>query len=121
MTAVLRELGIGLVPYSPLGRGFLTAAVDMRSLSGDDFRKTIPRLAGENLEHNTQFVEIVREVAATHGVTPAQIALAWVLSAAHDRRPLPDDGAVGWMSAVRGFDTPSAAARGARTGGLERP
>jgi aryl-alcohol dehydrogenase-like predicted oxidoreductase len=76
---VLQELGIGFVPYSPLGRGFLTGTVDVKSLGADDFRKTNPRFAGENGERNARLVEIVREVAAKHGATPAQVALAWVL------------------------------------------
>lgn len=76
---VLQELGIGFVPYSPLGRGFLTGTIDVKSLGADDFRKTNPRFAGENGERNARLVEIVREVAAKHGVTPAQVALAWVL------------------------------------------
>jgi aryl-alcohol dehydrogenase-like predicted oxidoreductase len=77
---VLQELGIGFVPYSPLGRGFLTGTVDVQSLSANDFRRTVPRFNGENVEHNARLVEIVREVAKAHGATPAQIALAWVLS-----------------------------------------
>lgn len=77
---VLRELGIGFVPYSPLGRGFLTGTVDVKSLGDDDFRKTNPRFAGENGRRNARLVEIVRQVAARHGATPAQVALAWVLS-----------------------------------------
>ena len=77
---VLEELGIGFVPYSPLGRGFLTGTFDVTSLGDDDFRKTNPRFAGENGERNARLVEIVRDVAAAHGVTPAQIALAWLLS-----------------------------------------
>jgi aryl-alcohol dehydrogenase-like predicted oxidoreductase len=76
----LRELGIGFVPYSPLGRGFLTGTVDVKSLGDDDFRKTVPRFLGDNVERNARLVDIVREVATKHGATPAQVALAWVLS-----------------------------------------
>jgi aryl-alcohol dehydrogenase-like predicted oxidoreductase len=76
----VQELGIGFVAYSPLGRGFLTGTVDSKSLGEGDFRKTHPRFSGENGERNARLVEIVREVAAAHGATPAQVALAWVLS-----------------------------------------
>jgi aryl-alcohol dehydrogenase-like predicted oxidoreductase len=86
---VLEELGIGFVPYSPLGRGFLTGTIDPKSLGDDDFRKTNPRFAGENGENNARLVEIVREVAAAHGATPAQIALAWVLSRGEHLVPIP--------------------------------
>jgi aryl-alcohol dehydrogenase-like predicted oxidoreductase len=85
----LQELGIGFVPYSPLGRGFLTGTVDVKSLGDDDFRKTNPRFAGENGERNARLVEIVREVAAAHGVTPAQVALAWVLGRGEHLVPIP--------------------------------
>jgi aryl-alcohol dehydrogenase-like predicted oxidoreductase len=85
----LQELGIGLVPYSPLGRGFLTGTVDVQSLGDDDFRKTVPRFNGENGERNAPLVKIVREVAATHGVTPAQVALAWVMSRGEHIVPIP--------------------------------
>jgi aryl-alcohol dehydrogenase-like predicted oxidoreductase len=77
---VLQELGIGFVPYSPLGRGFLTGTIDVKSLGDDDFRKTVPRFLGDNVERNARLVDIVREVAAKRGATPAQVALAWVLS-----------------------------------------
>jgi len=76
----LAELGIGFVPYSPLGRGFLTGTVDVSSLGDDDFRKTNPRFAGESGERNAQLLDIVKQVADRHGATPAQVALAWVLS-----------------------------------------
>jgi aryl-alcohol dehydrogenase-like predicted oxidoreductase len=85
----LQELGIGFVPYSPLGRGFLTGTVDARSLSDDDFRKTVPRFTGEDGERNARLVTIVREVAAAHGVTPAQVALAWVMSRGEHIVPIP--------------------------------
>jgi aryl-alcohol dehydrogenase-like predicted oxidoreductase len=86
---VLDELGIGFVPYSPLGRGFLTGTVNVQSLSDDDFRKTVPRFLGEDGERNARLVEIVREVAAKHGATPAQVALAWVLSRGEHLVPIP--------------------------------
>ncbi|MFI8252808.1 aldo/keto reductase [Streptomyces filamentosus] len=74
------ELGVAFVPYSPLGRGFLTGAfADAgRDLSGDDFRRHQPRFSGENAERNAALLDPVRKIAAAHGATPAQIALAWV-------------------------------------------
>ncbi|MDB5092263.1 MAG: Aldo/keto reductase [Candidatus Eremiobacteraeota bacterium] len=85
----LEELGIGFVPYSPLGRGFLTGTVDVQSLDDDDFRKTVPRFTGADGERNARLVTIVREVAAAHGITPAQVALAWVMSRGEHVVPIP--------------------------------
>jgi aryl-alcohol dehydrogenase-like predicted oxidoreductase len=77
----VRELGIGFVPYSPLGRGLLTGAYKSTSdLAPDDFRRNNPRWEGENFEKNMRLVERITEVARSKGVTPGQIALAWVLS-----------------------------------------
>ncbi|MGV9874496.1 aldo/keto reductase [Streptomyces cellulosae] len=75
-----RELGVTLVPYSPLGRGFLTGAFQdaTKDLTQDDFRRTMPRFTGENAAANAALLEPVRTVAESHGATPAQIALAWV-------------------------------------------
>lgn len=87
---VLRELGIGLVPYSPLGHGFLTG--NIRSLDGldaDDWRRTNPRFTGGNLERNLRIVEEVRSVATEAGATPAQVALAWLLAQGGDINPIP--------------------------------
>ena len=85
-----RELGIGLVPYSPLGRGFLTGAItDVDSLEDSDFRRANPRFQGENLTRNQQIVQTVRELAADKGVSPAQLALAWVLEEGEDMVPIP--------------------------------
>ncbi|MGW3418266.1 aldo/keto reductase [Streptomyces phaeochromogenes] len=87
---VLRELGIGLVPYSPLGHGFLTG--NIRSLDGldaDDWRRTNPRFTGGNLERNLRIVDEVRAVAAEAGATPAQVALAWLLAQGEDINPIP--------------------------------
>jgi aryl-alcohol dehydrogenase-like predicted oxidoreductase len=84
-----RELGIGLVPYSPLGRGFLTGSVDVANLSQNDFRKTNPRFSEENARANEALVAVVREVAQQCGGTPAQVALAWVLSRGDDVVPIP--------------------------------
>ncbi|MFD6443904.1 aldo/keto reductase [Promicromonospora sp. NPDC060204] len=87
---VLRELGIGLVPYSPLGHGFLTG--NIRSLEGldpDDWRRTNPRFTGGNLERNLRILDEVRAVATEAGATPAQIALAWLLAQGEDINPIP--------------------------------
>jgi aryl-alcohol dehydrogenase-like predicted oxidoreductase len=97
----LRELGVGLVPYSPLGRGFLTATLDLTSLDDKDFRSRNPRFAGEAGAANRAIVEAVREVADAKGVAPAQIALAWV-SAQVDRlgvpvAPIPGTTRVKWL------------------------
>ena len=85
----VRELGIGFVPYSPLGRGFLTGTVDASALAQNDFRRTLPRFTGENVDRNAALVETVRAVAAKHGATPAQVALAWVLSRGEHLVPIP--------------------------------
>jgi aryl-alcohol dehydrogenase-like predicted oxidoreductase len=85
----VRELGIGFVPYSPLGRGFLTGSVDVASLSQNDFRKTNPRFSEENARANEALVTVVRAVAEQCGATPAQVALAWVLSRGNDVVPIP--------------------------------
>ncbi len=85
----LRELGIGFVPYSPLGRGFLTGAVTTSKLPSDDYRKLDPRFTEANAAKNGALVTTLREVAAKHGTTPAQIALAWVLAQGEDVVPIP--------------------------------
>jgi aryl-alcohol dehydrogenase-like predicted oxidoreductase len=74
----MAELGVGLVPYSPLGRGFLTGTVDVGSLDDKDFRGRNPRFAGEAGRSNQQIVDAVQAVASRHGVTASQVALAWV-------------------------------------------
>jgi aryl-alcohol dehydrogenase-like predicted oxidoreductase len=74
----LRELNVGLVPYSPLGRGFLTGTVDLSALGSNDFRANNPRFTGAAATTNQAIADTVREVAAAKGVAPAQIALAWV-------------------------------------------
>jgi aryl-alcohol dehydrogenase-like predicted oxidoreductase len=86
----VRELGIGFVPYSPLGRGFLTGT--LRSLDGlaeDDFRRYQPRFQGDNLAHNIGIVELIDAIAAEKGATAAQIALAWVHAQGADIVPIP--------------------------------
>jgi aryl-alcohol dehydrogenase-like predicted oxidoreductase len=86
----LRELGIGLVAYSPLGRGFLAGRFDSPDeLADDDFRRTNPRFTGENLERNRALAERVRAIGEAKDVTPAQVALAWVLSRGDDVVPIP--------------------------------
>ena len=86
----VRELGIGFVAYSPLGRGFLTGQfADTEKLAADDFRRNNPRFQGENARHNAALVETVVALAAEKGVTPAQVALAWVLSRGGDVVPIP--------------------------------
>ena len=85
-----RELGIGFVPYSPLGRGFLTGAVrSVDQLDAGDFRRFSPRFQGDNLEANIAIVEAVDRVAKTIGATPAQVALAWVYAQDPDLVPIP--------------------------------
>ncbi|SFC74383.1 Predicted oxidoreductase [Nocardioides terrae] len=88
---VLRELGIGLVPYSPLGRGILTGAVTAETLAQGDSRSTayFPRFQGENLDANLALVARVRELAASKGATAGQLALAWVLAQGDDVVPIP--------------------------------
>jgi aryl-alcohol dehydrogenase-like predicted oxidoreductase len=86
----LRELGIGFVPYSPLGRGFLSgrfASVD--DLDSDDWRRSNPRFQREAFEANRRIVDKVKEIAGEKGVTPAQLALAWVLAHGDDVAPIP--------------------------------
>ncbi len=85
-----RELGIGLVPYSPLGRGFLTGAIrSIDDLAEDDWRRHNPRFQGENFAKNLELVDRIQEIAADKGCTPAQLALAWVLSRGRDVAPIP--------------------------------
>ena len=89
---VIRDLGIGLVPYSPLGRGILTGAItDSASLDDNDSRRTayFPRFTGENLDANLALVAKVRELAEQKGCTPGQLALAWVLAQGDDVAPIP--------------------------------
>jgi len=87
---MLRELGIGLVPFSPLGRGFLAGSVKRaEEYPEGDFRRGDPRFQGENFDANMRAASIVREVAVRHGVTPATIALAWLLHKGDDIVPIP--------------------------------
>jgi aryl-alcohol dehydrogenase-like predicted oxidoreductase len=86
----LRELGIGFVPYSPLGRGFLTGALrSLDDLDESDFRRYQPRFQGDNLADNVAIVEVVDQLASAKGCTPGQIALAFVHAAGRDVAPIP--------------------------------
>jgi aryl-alcohol dehydrogenase-like predicted oxidoreductase len=87
---LLRELGIGFVPYSPLGHGFLTGKIrSTEQFADDDWRKNNPRFTGENFQRNLRVVDEVEAVAAEAGATPAQIALAWLLAQGEDIAPIP--------------------------------
>ncbi|HWN60340.1 MAG TPA: aldo/keto reductase [Streptosporangiaceae bacterium] len=103
-TAVLgamRDLGVGLVPYSPLGRGFLTGTVDLTALDDKDFRRRNPRFRGQARHDNQAIADTVRKVAETKGVPPAQVALAWVY--AQEERlgvpmaPIPGTKRIKWL------------------------
>ena len=86
-----RELGVGFVPYSPLGRGLLTGAISSPSdLAENDYRRTRhPRFEGENFAHNLRIVKVLEEIAAERSITPAQLALAWLLQQGEDIVPIP--------------------------------
>jgi len=97
----MRELGVGLVPYSPLGRGFLTGTVDVGTLGARDFRRRNPRFAGQAGQANQAIADAVRSVADAKGAAPAQVALAWVY-AQQDRlgvplAPIPGTKRVKWL------------------------
>lgn len=86
----LRELGIGLVAYSPLGRGFLSGEIkSIDDLAANDYRRNSPRFMGDNFTRNLQLVETITELAKARGVTPSQLALAWVLAQGDDIVPIP--------------------------------
>ena len=97
----MRELGVGLVPYSPLGRGFLTGTVDLSTLDGKDFRRRNPRFTGQAAQANQAIADAVRDVADAKGVAPAQVALAWVY--AQEERlgvplaPIPGTKRIKWL------------------------
>jgi aryl-alcohol dehydrogenase-like predicted oxidoreductase len=94
----LRELGIGFVAYSPLGRGFLTGTVTSTDgLADDDFRRGQPRFARENLDHNRYIVEVIKAIADEKGVAAAQIALAWVHAQGADIVPIPGTKRRKWL------------------------
>ena len=86
----IAELGIGLVAYSPLGRGFLSGTITkMDDLAADDYWRNSPRFQGENFDKNLQLVERVKEIASSKGVTPGQLALAWLLAKSDEIVPIP--------------------------------
>lgn len=90
LLALCEELGIGFVPYSPLGRGFLSGEIrSIDDLAPDDFRRSNPRFTGDNFRKNLDLVEAVRDIAADKGVTAAQLALAWVLARGEHLVPIP--------------------------------
>jgi aryl-alcohol dehydrogenase-like predicted oxidoreductase len=97
----MRELGVGFVPYSPLGRGFLTATVDLSALDDRDFRRRNPRFRGEAGQKNLAIVDAVRTVADAKGVAPAQVALAWVYAQQErlgvNLAPIPGTKRVKWL------------------------
>jgi aryl-alcohol dehydrogenase-like predicted oxidoreductase len=87
---LLRELGVGFVPYSPLGHGLLTGQIrTVDDFADDDWRKTNPRFTGENFRRNLAIVDEVKAIGAENGATPAQTALAWLLSRGEDIAPIP--------------------------------
>jgi aryl-alcohol dehydrogenase-like predicted oxidoreductase len=86
----VRRLGIGFVPYSPLGRGFLTGGIKSpEDFDEDDWRRKTPRFQGENFQKNLEIVDKLKEISKQKGYTPAQLALAWVLSKGEDMVPIP--------------------------------
>ncbi len=90
MLAVARELGIGFVPYSPLGRGFLSGKIrSIDDFEADDFRRSSPRFQGENFAKNLDVLAEVVAIAQAKGVTPSQLSLAWVLAQGEDVVPIP--------------------------------
>ena len=95
---VLRELGIGLVPFSPLGRGFLTGAVKRaEEYPESDFRRTDPRYQGANFDANVKAADVVRALAQSIGATPGQVALAWLLHKGSDIVPIPGTKRVAYL------------------------
>ena len=109
VVGVAREHGIGIVPFSPLGRGFLTGAIaSPADFAEDDWRRTHPRFTGEAFTANLRLVDAARELAAEKGATPGQLALAWVMAQGDDVVPIPGTkrrsyleenvGAVRWSS-----------------------
>ena len=90
LLATCRELGIGFVPYSPLGRGFLTGQIkSFDDLAEDDFRRRSPRFQGENFQKNLDLVARIEDIAREKGCQPSQLALAWVLAQGDDIVPIP--------------------------------
>jgi len=103
--ATVRELGIGFVPYSPLGRGFLSGAITSpEDLAEGDFRRTNPRFQGENFAKNLELVRVVRDLAAAKGVAASQVALAWLLAQGDDVVPIPGTKRVRYLEENVGAD-----------------
>ncbi|MBC6989639.1 aldo/keto reductase [Hymenobacter sp. BT491] len=93
-----RELGIGFVPYSPLGRGFLTGQIQkFEDLAPDDYRRFTPRFQGENFQRNLDLVASIKQLAEQKGCTPGQLALAWVLAQGNDIVPIPGTKRVSYL------------------------
>ena len=98
LLALCEELGIGFVPYSPLGRGFLSGEIkSVDDLAADDFRRSNPRFMGENFQKNLDLVSAVQDIAADKGVTAAQLALAWVLAQGEHLVPIPGTRRIGTL------------------------
>lgn len=94
-----RELGVGYVAYSPMGRGFLTATINaVDDLAEDDRRRDHPRFAPENIARNTRLLEVLRDCAAAEGCTPAQLAIAWVMAQGDDIVPIPGTRRRKWLA-----------------------
>jgi aryl-alcohol dehydrogenase-like predicted oxidoreductase len=101
----VRELGIGFVPYSPLGRGFLTGTIrSVERLDASDFRRHSPRFEGDNLERNLAIVDRVEAVASELGAKPGQVALAWLLAQGDDIAPIPGTKRVAYLEENVGAD-----------------
>ena len=93
-----RELGIGFVPYSPLGRGFLTGQIKkFEDFAEDDFRRYVPRFLGDNFKKNLALVDLVKELAAQKGCKPSQLALAWLLAQGENIVPIPGTKRVSYL------------------------
>lgn len=93
-----RDLGIGFVPYSPLGRGFLSGTIRTADdLPADDWRRLNPRFQGENLQHNLAIADGIHDLAVSKGVTASQLALAWILAQGHDVVPIPGTKRRRWL------------------------
>ncbi|TQS72539.1 aldo/keto reductase [Rhodobacteraceae bacterium] len=94
-----RELGVGFVPYAPLGRGFLTGRFENRDAFGtDDFRPALPRFQNAAMQENMRIVEVLREIAQQKGCTPGQLALAWLLAQGPDIVPIPGTKQIGYLT-----------------------
>lgn len=121
--ATCRELGVALVAYSPLGRGFLTGALKSpEDFAADDYRRLSPRFQGENFQHNLERVERVRALASAKGVTPGQLALAWVLAQGEDIIPIPGTRRRRYLQEnLAALDVRLSAAEGAELGRLFTP